>query len=534
MVAPRVQRNDWGVLAPPPIGEWRPTRTVSVIVPAYNCQDFVDLALAALTRQTYPSGRFEVVVVDDGSEPKIELPALAPPQCRVVRVSDYSTGWGRANALHVGTMASDGEIIHWLDADLVPFPEHVEAQARWHHLTPDAVTLGYKRFVPHGPWPTPRQVRQRALPALFPAERTEPHDYIEEFIEATDLLRTADHLAFRAHVGATAALRRELYRDAGGMRTDLRLGEDSELGYRLAQVGAVFIPEPAARSWHLGPSHMMRDGDRLRRYNRPYLADLMPQPRWMRGGPAGRTWRVPLVTAVVRADGPLEVVRACVDRLLAGDQHDLVVRLVADWDALTDERQAVLADPLLDRRLLAATYRGDPRVSLVDRMPESAFPSPYLLVVPAHLGVGTRTVGRLVEEADRHRVGLLRLVSPGTGTGTEPPVIDLWRTAALSRAQRCCRPGESLAGGVTGVWGGRWVNDGRLGVVDLSEQALDTEQPPAAPGPGRQGGPAPVPVAGLRSLLRATAFVGRLAVERAWQRLRPGDRQLDPPARSGP
>ena len=51
MDVPMVRRNDWGVLDPPSLPEWRPTRTVSVIIPAYRCQELVDLTLAALSRQ---------------------------------------------------------------------------------------------------------------------------------------------------------------------------------------------------------------------------------------------------------------------------------------------------------------------------------------------------------------------------------------------------------------------------------------------------------------------------------------------------
>jgi glycosyltransferase involved in cell wall biosynthesis len=519
---PWVVRNDWLALAPPPLGGWRPTSPVSVIIPAYNCQECLDLTLAGLSRQTYPGELLEVVVVDDGSEPKLELPGLAPPNARIVRAPDHSTGWGRANALHLGASASDGEIIQWLDADLVPFPEHVEAQARWHHAAPDVVTLGYKRFVREG-WVTAAEVADPARPieTLFPASATEPHGYVEELIDATDQLRVADHLAFRAHVGATAALRRELYLAAGGVDAALRLGEDSELGYRLAQAGAVFVPEPRSRSWHLGPSHAMTAGDRQRRYNRPFLADRMPQPRWLRGG-ARRSWAVPLVTAVVEvaADDPLELVRECVDRLLASDEPDLRVLLVGDWQDLPDGRPAgrrpVLADPLLDRRLIAATYRSEPRVRLVDAAPETAFPSPYLLRVPVRLGVAPETVRRLVTEADASRVGLLRLLPLRTGDGLAPPAVELWRTAAVSRARRRQRAGQPLAEPVAALWGARWISGAGHGVVDLSAR-------PAGGVSGRPGlRPAaarPVPVAGLRSLLRATGYVGRLAAARARRRL---------------
>lgn len=537
--------NDWGVLDPPAPAGWQPTIPVSVIIPAYQCADTLALTLAALSAQSYPSELLEVVVVDDGSEPKLELPEVVPEHCRVVRAGDYSTGWGRANALHVGATVAEGTVLHWLDADLIPFPEHVAAQVRWHHAAPDVVTLGYKRFVPHG-LPAVSEVVRRAeagtLAELFPPGATEPHDYVEELIEATDQLRAADHLAFRAHVGATAALRRDLYEAVGGLDTSLRLGEDSEFGYRLAQAGALFVPEPQARSWHLGPSHAMRLGQRLRRHNRPYLADRMALPRWLRGS-ARRSWAVPLVSAVVTVErAPAEQVQACVDRLLASDEYDLRVHLVGDWPGLADHRRRLLDDPQLDLRLVAAAYRSEPRVNLVAAAPQTVFPSPYLLRVPVTTGVAPDTVRRLVTEADTWRVGLVRLLPAGTGGGPSPQPVELWRTAAVSRAARWL-PDTPLSEAVPAVWGQRWVTAEPHALVDLAAvpaEALAAGSGaaaaagavggagggPAVPGSAGsgtgRGGPAaapPVPVAGLRSLLRATAYVGRLAAGRVRRRV---------------
>lgn len=510
-------RNDWSSLRPPALGEWRPTRSVSVVIPAYNCQESLNNTLASLSCQTYPDELLEVVVVDDNSEPPLELPKISPANCRVVRVADHSTGWGRANALHVGATNSTGEIIHWLDADMVVFPEHVEAQVRWHHVSDEAVTLGYKRFVNTGRT-TPEEVVDRCaantIDQLFPYEDTEPHDYVEKLIDDTDQLRGGDHLNFRAHVGATAALTRALYEETGGLATELRLGEDTEFGYRLAQAGAVFIPEPLARSWHMGPSNMMTRGPALRRYNHPFLADLMAQPRYLRPA-ANRAWAVPLVTAVVPADGGFELVRTCVDRLLASDQTDLRVLLVADWAAVTDERRSVLQDPLLDRRLLAVTYRSEPRVQLVQDAPPTAYPSPFLLRVPARYGVEVDTVRRLLKVADEWQVGLVRLLPAGAKSPDQ--AIALWRTSALSRALRVRRPGEALERAVAEVAGERWVSGEDLGVVDLallSEAQLVSPKPRLLYRPGKRAkkGAAvdeTIPVGGIRSLAAATGFVTR-------------------------
>ena len=138
------------------------------------------------------------------------------------------------------------------------------------------------------------------MDALLPAQAAQPHAWVEKLIQDTDELRSADTEAFRAAVGATSALHRELYLLGGGMDTTLRLGEDSELAYRLAQRGAVFVPVPAARSWHLGIPTATRSPDLVRRHNTPYLANRMPLPRFRRWQ-AARTWRVPYVEVAVDA-----------------------------------------------------------------------------------------------------------------------------------------------------------------------------------------------------------------------------------------
>lgn len=506
----RIVRNDWSPVRVPRLGHWRPARTVSVIIPAHQCQAALDLTLAALAHQTYPASLLEVVVVDDGSQPPLELPKVCPDHTRLVRVEH---GWGRANALRTGAEHSEGEIIQWLDADMVTYPSHVEAQARWHHALPYAVTIGYKRFV-DDPWPTADQVAgvcaAGRTEGLFGGRAGEPHDHVERRIDRTDRLRDADHLAFLAHVGATAAVRRDLYDAAGGMDPALRLGEDTELGYRLAQAGAVFIPEPEARSWHLGPTHMMRHQRALQRYNRPFLAARMPLPRWLRT--VGGAGVVPLVTVVVEAGGqPLERVRAAVDSVLDGDETEVRVLLAGAWPEPDGGRISVLADPDLEARLVAETYRWDPRVRLVRQPPDTAFPSPYLLRLPADAALARGAVRRLVEHADQERLGLVR-AGP----------VTLWRTAAMSRAKLVRRADESLDEAVASVHGTGAVAAGQIGVVDLSgftTAQLAREVPMAASASGRSL-PTSVQVGGLRSLIRATWVVARLAVRRAHERVR--------------
>ncbi|MEV6970306.1 glycosyltransferase [Hamadaea sp. NPDC051192] len=484
--------NDWsGVGVPPPLGGWRPELTVSVVIPAYADQAYLDLTLAALTAQTYPADLLEVIVVDDGSPTPLRLPALRPEHTRIVRAP--GEGWGPGYAVAYGAMEATGAILHRVDADMLLFPEHVEALARWHHLAPYAVTLGMKRFADATPSFSPEQVAADVA-GLFTDDGTEPHGYLEDIFRRTRDLRDAGPTAFLAHVGATTAVNRALYDAAGGYDGSLHLGEDTEFGYRLAQAGALFIPDRAARAWHVGPTAMSRRGDGLRRYNRPFLAERMPQPRWLRaqGGP---TWTVPLVTAVVDvAEHDLETVRACVDGLLRSDERDLRVVLAGSVEP-ADQRRDVLDDPLLDQRLIQETYRGEPRVRLADSV-ESVFPSPFLLRVPAYARLAPGTVPMLLAEADRHEVAVV----------TAGP-ITLSRTAAQSRAALTGDPGIQRA-----------IDAGTAGIADL--RTLPAEVLAELPGdahPGPAAGhwtPLTVEVGGVRTLLRATVVVAKLSAAR--------------------
>jgi glycosyltransferase involved in cell wall biosynthesis len=129
---PRVRHNDFSTLQVPAVGEWEPRRSVSVVIPAYGNQEKLDLTLASLAGQTYPSHLLQVVVVDDGSRPPLRLPEIVPENVSLIQ--SLPGKWGRAHACHSGAACAEGEVIHWLDADMVVFREHIEANMRWHHV----------------------------------------------------------------------------------------------------------------------------------------------------------------------------------------------------------------------------------------------------------------------------------------------------------------------------------------------------------------------------------------------------------------
>ncbi|WP_344733245.1 glycosyltransferase family 2 protein, partial [Spinactinospora alkalitolerans] len=407
----RIFRNEWGALTPPALGEWTPELTVSVIIAAHGEQHRLDLALAALAAQTYPAHLLEVVVVDDRSSPPLRLPGIRPADCRIARAP--ATGRGAGHARAHGAHATSGEIICWLDADLVVDPRHIEAHARWQHTHPEAVTIGRAGSAaryPGDPAEIAALARSGRLPEAFADARGRAGEDREP--PRTDGPREADHLGFQAFTGSCAAVRRSLYEAAGGVDPSLDLGQDTEFGYRLWQTGGVFVPEHRARGWHLGDDTPARTRAPSARFSADVLAEFMPYPRSHRDGAADRIRRVPLVHAVVEVAGArCELVRACVDRLLSCTETDLAVTLVADWDGPVEDGPAGNgADTRLELGLVQAGYLADPRVRFAPAAPGTGFPSPYLLEVPVGCGIGRDTLERLLALAERSRAGITELV----------------------------------------------------------------------------------------------------------------------------
>ncbi|MGV9776374.1 glycosyltransferase [Streptosporangium sp. NPDC003464] len=460
MSAPRIPGNDYGVLGPPAPGTWEPRLPVSVVIPARAQQDKLDLTLAALAVQTYPAHLLEVIVVDDGSAPPLRLPEIVPDNTRLLRVPEGR--WGIASALEAGTAAAGGEVIHRMDADIVSYRDHVETHMRWHHLADYLVVLGTLRFTAMaGTPPTAAEVQiavaKDRADTLFEPDPDHGHGWIDELVTAHRGFRDAPSpLLHRVHVGATVSLPAALLKAAGGLDTSLTLGEDTELGYRLTQTGAVFVPDAEALGWHLGTTTAMRRAGEVRRHNDPFIADRVPYRRNLRTD-AGRQWLVPYVDVVVDArDASFEDVRASVDGALASTLPDVHVTLTGPWASLTGGRRAPLDDPLLDLRLLRAQYAHEGRVSFAERAPATSFPAPFRLTCPAGWVPGAESLAMLVGQADKDDEGLLLVALEEDASGVVAARLE--RTSAVARALRVVRDGESLDDVIADLYGATWLD----------------------------------------------------------------------------
>ncbi|WP_448003865.1 glycosyltransferase [Agromyces bauzanensis] len=449
---------------------WRPSLTVSVVIASYNSAT-LPLTLASLAAQDYPQELLDVTVVDDGSEPPVEFGAIVPKNLQLIRVGE-GDGWGRSNATDIGIRATKGDIIYWVDADMVLFRDNVTQHAKWAHFIPEAATIGHKGFVEAWDY-TPEAVYQKVLDGSI-AEDYDPSTLHEhwsiDIFRQTDDLNTSDGRNYSTHMGACATVTREIYDRTRGQDIRLHLGEDTEIAYQIWQAGGVFIPVNDARTWHLGRATIQDHAAKVAWHNDVHFAQRMPIPRYRRRS-ANRIWEVPLVHAVVEVTPETaQFARQCVDRILASTLTDVHVTLAGPWSLLHEGRRKLLSDPLNELYLVREWLRSDGRVHFVEEVPQSVFPAPFRLDVPVTVGLSSDSLRQMYRSIDTRRVGAVRFFTPGHDKDAS---VTIWDSAATARARRYVDAGHSVEERLEQVWGFEWGSNEIAQLVDLRTEDLD-------------------------------------------------------------
>lgn len=97
---------------------------VSVIIPVYNDAERLQSCLAALEQQTYFTNCYEVIVIDNGSDPSTNILAIAAQFKHVITTQELTPGSYAAR--NKGLSLAKGEIIAFTDADCVPSMDWLE------------------------------------------------------------------------------------------------------------------------------------------------------------------------------------------------------------------------------------------------------------------------------------------------------------------------------------------------------------------------------------------------------------------------
>ncbi|NEO78321.1 glycosyltransferase family 2 protein [Moorena sp. SIO4G3] len=114
---------------------------VSVIIPAYNTEQFIEITLQSVLSQTYKN--MEVIVVDDGSQDRTAeiVQSIAKQDQRVILLQQPNLGV--AAARNLGIKNAKGDYIAPLDADDIWYPQNLEKQVKRFLATERSVGLVY-------------------------------------------------------------------------------------------------------------------------------------------------------------------------------------------------------------------------------------------------------------------------------------------------------------------------------------------------------------------------------------------------------
>ncbi len=117
---------------------------LSIIIPVYNAEDYLDRCLESVFEQTFPS--YEVILVDDGSvdsSPMIcERYSATDPRFRTI----HKKNGGVSSARNAGINLAKGEYLMFVDSDDALLPDALERMMEG-VVNEDVIIGGYTAFI---------------------------------------------------------------------------------------------------------------------------------------------------------------------------------------------------------------------------------------------------------------------------------------------------------------------------------------------------------------------------------------------------
>ena len=340
--------------------------SVAVVISCRGGQDKLDLTLASLAAQSYPSKLISVYLVDDGSEPALTLPKIRPAKVKLINYKNDPKKWGKTKATNAVTASLKEDVLWFVDADMVFDPDHLAHHMKWHHVADDYAVLGWKRFVKEWSY-TPAQLKRSLDNGEFLDLHEENWGKVrwEERSERTNDLANPGLEGFRNFVGATFSIFNKRWKELGGYNSELITGEDTEFGWRVQNSGLRMVADRQAHSWHLGYSTIEENREELNRHNNPALAQLIPEMKSIRAH-SNERFQVSNYEVILDVRNcNLAQVKQIENELLevAGTQAEFL--LLGNWQDLK-RRYSPVKDSLADLREIQNWLKGSPQYKFKD------------------------------------------------------------------------------------------------------------------------------------------------------------------------
>lgn len=233
--------------------------SVTVIIPVKDRESELPECLESVFSQDYPEDRIEVIVVDDASRDGTGAVAAAFP-CRLISLTGNR---GQSYCRNLGAREAGGEILAFLDSDCV-------ADKGW-----------LREIVPYFRWE-----RIGAVGGRVDGYFTESP--LDRYENAFSSLSMGAHILYGGRDDSLVytpmcnlLVRRHVYADTGGIRADMRVGEDVDFCWRMRAKGRVLLYVPFGGVLHKHRNRLVRMLNRRSEYgtSEARLYRLHPQKR---------------------------------------------------------------------------------------------------------------------------------------------------------------------------------------------------------------------------------------------------------------
>jgi hypothetical protein len=209
---------------------------VSVVLPIYNCEDYLVAAIESILGQSFHS--FEFIIIDDGSKDRSAevIKGFQDERIRII----HQPNQGLAATLNRGIAMARGQYIARQDQDDLSYPERLARQVAHMEAHPDCVLLGT--------W-------AQILEVDRPVDRFHRHPVDDAVLRYLMLFNNP-------FVHSSVMLRKEAVLQVGGYTTDpaRQPPEDFELWSRLSRVGQVANIGEVLLAYREIPGSMSRVG----------------------------------------------------------------------------------------------------------------------------------------------------------------------------------------------------------------------------------------------------------------------------------
>jgi len=235
---------------------------ISVIIPVYNCIITLPKVLNGLLNQTINSNQFEIFVVDDGSTDGSgdfakDFGATSPVRIKFLTQSNK----GAAAARNAAIQHARGDILLFLDADIIPTHTLLEEHLKFHRIHPEIMDA----------------VRGRAI--LSPEIDQSKQVVLDQtYLKDENPMQT--HITWNDFVTNNISVKRKLLVDNSIFFDEQMLrNEDVELGYRLTQVGMRLYYHSGAVGYHFHPLNLEKHIERAKIHSRSYAIWFKQMPK---------------------------------------------------------------------------------------------------------------------------------------------------------------------------------------------------------------------------------------------------------------